>query len=527
MTEILDRETGAATAGPNGPTTTATTASQTATVGEHSVTAAQGSMDRRVKLVLLVLCAANFLVGIDFSILNIALPAIGTDLHLSEANLQWVATAFALPSGGLLLLLGRTGDVVGRRRVFLAGTALFTVASVLTMLAWDPAALLIGRALQGLGAAGVVPTGMALLTTSFAEGRARDRALGIAGSLMATGFTIGTLIGGVLTDLLNWRVTMVLPIVLGVFVLVATPFLIKESRNEHRTRLDVPGAVTVTGGLLALIYALTTAAQQGWTKPVVLGALIGGVLLLAAFVAVEARSSHPLVSLRVLRRRTVALGNLGGLLAFATGSAIVFIGMLFLQQVNGLSPIQAGLVFGWLGVLAAVSGTLAPRAIGRYGSRNVLVLGLLAQALGTVVIATMTRGDSVLVMLLGGSVWVYGNLQAVVGYNVTATSGLSNEEQGLATGLATTTQQVALTVGIPIMSAIASTRSGALERSGADAVTALVGGFHAAMWVDAAIALVGTGLLAAGLLRRSVRTVADQVAVADAVAHADSGVARG
>jgi MFS family permease len=153
-------------------------------------------MDGRAKLVLLVLCAANFLVGIDFSILNIALPAIGSDLHLGEANLQWVATAFALPSGGLLLLFGRTGDLIGRSRVFLAGIALFTAASLLTMLAWNPAALLAGRALQGLGAAGVVPTGMALLTTSFPEGRARDRALGIAGSLMATGFTVGTLLGG-------------------------------------------------------------------------------------------------------------------------------------------------------------------------------------------------------------------------------------------------------------------------------------------------------------------------------------------
>lgn len=459
-------------------------------------------LDGRAKLVLLVLCAANFLVGIDFSILNIALPAIGTDLHLGEANLQWVATAFALPSGGLLLLFGRTGDLIGRRRVFLAGVALFTLASVLTMLAWDPAALLVGRALQGVGAAGVVPTGMALLTTSFPEGHARDRALGIAGSVMATGFTVGTLLGGVLTDMLNWRFTMVLPIALGIFVLVATPLLVRESRNEHHSRLDLPGAATVTGGLLALIYALTTAAQEGWGRANVLGTLIAGVLLLTAFVAVEARSSHPLVSLTVLRRRTVALGNIGGLLAFATGSAIVFIGMLFLQQINGLSPLRAGLVFGWLGVVAAISGNVAPRVIGRYGSRPVLVAGLLAQGVGSVLIATMTRGDSVLILLIAGVIWVYGNLHAIVAFNVTATSGLSNEEQGLATGLATTTQQVALTVGIPILSAIASTRQNSLLHAGRSAQDALIGGFHLAMWVDAVILLLGTALVAAGLLRR-------------------------
>ncbi|HET9169404.1 MAG TPA: MFS transporter, partial [Actinospica sp.] len=467
-----------------------------------NTTASGGRLSGRAKLVLLVLCAANFLVGIDFSILNIALPAIGTDLHINEANLQWVATAFALPSGGLLLLLGRTGDLIGRRRVFLAGVALFTLASVLTMLAWDPASLLVGRALQGFGAAGVVPTGMALLTTSFAEGHARDRALGIAGSVMATGFTVGTLLGGVLTDLLNWRFTMVLPILLGLFVLVATPMLVAESRNEHHSRLDVPGAATVTGGLLALIYALTTAAQQGWGRPNVLVTLVLGVVLLAAFVAVEARSAHPLIDLKVLRRRTVSLGNVGGLLAFATGSASVFVGMLFLQQINGLSPLRAGLVFGWLGVVAAVSGNLAPRTIGRIGSRRVLVLGLLLQTVAFVPMALMSRGDSVLILLIAGSVCYYGNLHAVVGFNVTATSGLPNEEQGQATGLATTTQQVALTVGIPIVSAIASSRQSGLLRAGRSAHDALIGGFHLAMWADTAILLLGTLLLAAGLLRR-------------------------
>ena len=490
MTDTLD----------SASTTGSMTASSAATAA--STRASGDGLGGRAKLVLLVLCAANFLVGIDFSILNIALPAIGTDLHIGEANLQWVATAFALPSGGLLLLFGRTGDLIGRRRVFLAGVALFTAASVLTMLAWNPASLLTGRALQGFGAAGVVPTGMALLTTSFHEGRARDRALGIAGSVMATGFTVGTLLGGVLTDLLDWRFTMVLPIVLGVFVLIATPLLVAESRNEHHSRLDVPGAVTVTGGLLAVIYALTTAAQQGWGRPNVLVTLIAGVLLLAAFLAVEARSAHPLISLKVLRRPTVALGNAGGLLAFTMASSLVFVGMLFLQQINGLSPLRAGLVFGWLGVVAAISGNVAPRVIGRYGSRVVLTVGLLGQGIGTALVATMTRSDSVLILMVAGTLWVYFHMHGVVSFNVTATSGLPDEEQGQATGLATTTQQVALTVGIPIVSAIASTRENALLRAGRSAQDALLGGFHLALWVDAAIVLAGVALLAPGLLRR-------------------------
>ena len=463
---------------------------------------ADGRMDRRARLVLLILCTANFLVGIDFSILTIAVPAIGRDLGLGESSLQWVATAFALPSGGLLLLFGRLGDVVGRRRVFLAGMTLFTLASVLTALAWSPAALFTARALQGLGAAGVVPTGMALLTTSFPEGRARDKALGIAGSLMATGFTVGTLIGGVVTDLVGWRFTMVLPIVLGLLVVAGTPVLVRESRSTRRERLDLPGAVAVTGGLLALIYALSTAAQVGWGRPSVFGTLAAGVALLALFLLVEARSAQPLVSLRVLRRRTVAAGNLGGLLAFATATAASFLGELFLQQVNGLSPISTGLVFGWIGVVAAVSGNLAPRAIGRFGSGPVLVVGMFVQGLGTVVLATMTRGDSVLILLLGGSVWIYANLHAIVGYNVTATSGLANEEQGLATGLATTTQQVGLTIGIPIMSALAAAHANGALRAGRERVDALADGFRWALGADAAITVAGAALLGALLLRR-------------------------
>lgn len=483
-------------AGAAADATTATVAPITA-----EASAPTQRMSTRAKLVLFILCAANFLVGIDFSILNIALPAIGSDLHLGEADLQRVATAFALPSGGFLLLFGRTGDMVGRRRVFLTGIAVFTFASLLAGLAWNPAVLLVARALQGLGAAGVVPTGMALLTTSFAEGRARDRALGIAGSVMAIGFTAGNLVGGVLTSMLSWRYTMVIPVALGVVVLVGAPLLVPESRNEHRSKLDVPGAVTVTGGLLALIYALTTAAQQGWTRPNVLGTLVGGVLLLAAFLAVETRSAHPLVSLTVLRRRSVALGNLGGLTTFGTASALTFISMLFLQQVDGLSALRAGLVFGWVGAVSAVSGNVAPRMIGRFGSRRVLVAALLVQGLGSVPIALMNHGDSVLILLVAGTFWAYGHLHAVVGYNVTATSGLSNEEQGLATGLSTTTQQVALTVGIPILSAIASARQGVLRRSGQSAEAALVGGFHLALVVCAATTLLGAVLLGFGLLR--------------------------
>ncbi|HEU5332910.1 MAG TPA: MFS transporter [Actinocrinis sp.] len=487
-------------AAPAGAASNATASNATAPAASL---AAGIRMDARAKLVLFVLCAANFMVALDFSILNVALPSIGRDLGLSEANLQWVATAFSLPSGGLLLLLGRSGDLVGRRRVFLGGLGLFTAASLLAAFAWDPALLLAARALQGVGAAAIVPTGMALLTTSFPEGPQRDRALGISGSIMAFGFTIGVVIGGVLTQAFGWRSTMALNVVLGAAVLVAAPLLIGESRNPHHSRLDVPGAATVTGGLLAVIYALTTAAQAGWTRPDVVVTLVAGVLLMAAFIAIEARTAEPLVSLRVLRRRTVALGNLGGLSVFAMASSVVFLGTLFLQQVDGMKPTGSGLVFGYLGLVCAVAGTLAPRVIGRIGAPRVLVFGMIGQGAMTAVIATLDRGDATAVLLIAGTFWGAAHLPAIVAYGVTATSGLPDREQGLATGLATTAQQVGMTVGIPLISAIAAARAGGLARAGHSASDALAGGIRFGLGVDSAIVLVIAALLGVGLLRRS------------------------
>lgn len=209
---------------------------------------AGAGMTPRTKLILLLLCAAQFIIALDFSILNVALPVLGGDLGMGQADLQWAVTAFALPSGGFLLLSGRIADLFGRRRLFLIGLALFTAASVLAALAWSPAAFLAGRALQGLGAAVIVPTGMSLLTTTFTEGPQRERALGVSGTVLSLGFTIGMVLGGVLTDALGWRSTMGLLSVAGVAVLAIAPLVLTESRHPRRPRLDLPGAVTVTGG---------------------------------------------------------------------------------------------------------------------------------------------------------------------------------------------------------------------------------------------------------------------------------------
>ncbi|MFD4631917.1 MFS transporter, partial [Streptomyces sp. NPDC058473] len=308
-------------------------------------------LSSRDKLVLFVLCAAQFMVALDFSVLNVALPVLGADLGMSQSALQWAVTAFALPSGGFLLLFGRAGDLFGRRKLFLAGLALFGLASLLATFAWDPASFLAGRALQGVGAAAIVPTGMSLLTTTFPEGPQRDRALGISGTLLSLGFTVGMVLGGVLTDTLGWRSTMGLLTLFALIVLPLAPGLLPESRTPDRPRLDIPGAVTVTGGLLSLIYALSTAAERGFGGADVVVTLVAGVLLLAAFGYVESRAAAPLVSLPMLRRRTVAWGNLGGLVTFSMMSTVVFVLTLYLQEILHLSALRAGLVFGVQGVV--------------------------------------------------------------------------------------------------------------------------------------------------------------------------------
>jgi EmrB/QacA subfamily drug resistance transporter len=468
-----------------------------------SVTASR--MDRRAKLVLAVLCAAQFMIALDFSILNVALPTLGRDLHLAQANLQWAVTAFALPSGGFLLLFGRIADLYGRRRLFLSGLVIFTLASLAATLAPTAAVFLAARAVQGLGAAVIVPTGMSLLTTSFAEGPRRDRALGVMGTLMALGFTVGVVLGGVLTQGLGWRSTMALNVVMGVLVLVTAPLLLAESRNSDRPRLDIPGAITVTGGLLALIYALSTAAQSGWSRPQVIVLLVVAVVLLVAFFALESRSAHPLVALWVLRRRTVALGNLGGMTSFAMMSSVIFLCTLYLQNVLGYSPISSGLVFGVMGLAAALGGIVAPRFVGRVGARTVLAGGLLIQAAFTATLVGIGGSTGTVLILITGSAACFGHLGAIVSYGITATSGLADEEQGIATGLVTTAQQVGITVGIPFLSALASARANHLRASGHTFAQATLGGVRLGLGADAVAVLVAA-LLVTLFLRRPGRT---------------------
>ncbi|MFB8394717.1 MFS transporter [Streptomyces yangpuensis] len=462
---------------------------QTTTTGPHPAAPEDGRLSGRARLVLFVLCAAQFMVALDFSVLNVALPALGADLGMSRSALQWAVTAFALPSGGFLLLFGRIADLYGRKRLFLTGLAVFGAASVLATLAWDPVSFLTGRALQGLGAAVIVPTGMSLLTTTFPEGPQRDRALGISGTLMSLGFTVGMVLGGVMTDTLGWRSTMGLLAVTAVVVLVLAPGLLPESRTTERPRLDVPGAVTVTGGLLAVIYSLSTAAQRGFGDVDVWGTLVAGLVLLAVFVAVESRAAAPLVSLPMLKRRTVAWGNFGGLVTFSMMSTVVFVLTLYLQETLGLSSFRTGLVFGIQGLASVAAGAYASKVIGRFGARRTLVWSLVGQGVLGAALVGVGTGSGALLATAAVSLASMCHLGAIISYGVVVTSGVPDEQQGLATGLVTTTQQIGLTVGIPLLGVLATTQA------------TLFGGVRTVLALDAVIVLAAALLVAVGLGR--------------------------
>ncbi|MEV0488612.1 MFS transporter [Streptomyces atratus] len=474
-----------------------TTPSSTAEADATITASAQPGirMTRRQKLVLTLLLGAQFMIAVDFSILNVALPVVGKGLGFSLANLQWIATAFALAAAGFTLLLGRVADIVGRKRMFLGGMAVLGASSLLGGLATSPEVLLSARVLQGLATAAVTPAGLALLTTAFKEGPLRERALGLNGALMSAGFTAGAILGGLLTDLLSWRWAFFINAPVALLVLVLAPSVITDSRPTERPRLDIPGAVTVTGGLLALVHGLTQAGETGWTAPTTLAALLAGVALLVTFWFVEKRAATPLVPVRILKRRSVIWGNAAGLIAFVTETSLVFLLTLYLQEVLGYSPLATGLAFGVLGLGTVIGGTLGGRAAGRYGTRATIVTGGIVQAAATLALVALgTSGAWIWLLLAATFIGGIGNMLMIVGFMVTATSGLPDTEQGLATGLATMTQQVGITMGIPVMSAIAAARMTSLGDTGP---TGVLSGVTVAILVNSALVL--TGSLLAGM----------------------------
>ncbi|AWS48608.1 MFS transporter [Streptosporangium sp. 'caverna'] len=435
------------------------------------------------------------MLSVDFSILNVALPEVGQGIGLDLTMLPWIASAFALPAAGFTLLFGRLADLFGRRRLFLAGMALLVAASLLGGFATNPEMLLAARAFQGLSTAMSIPASLSLLTTTFEEGATRDRVLGLNGALLSGGFTIGALVGGALVSLLSWRSAFFINAPVSVIILALTPFLITESKVPDRIKLDMAGAITVTGGLLAAVYAII---EQS-----VLAGVIG-IVLLAAFWVIEVRAAAPLAPVRILKRPTVKWGNYAGLVVFSMETAMIFMMTLYLQNVLRFNPLVTGLIFGVPGLAAVLAGPVAGRLIGRYGYRKVLPTGLAIQSLATVpliFIGSDRLGLAVLIPAL--LISFFGHVTSIVAYTVTGTSGLPNAEQGLATGLTSMTQNVAITIGIPILSTIAATQASELN------------GIHLALTVDVIVTLVSVALIWIGLRPRT-----EQSAGASALAAA-------
>ncbi|MCX5207732.1 MFS transporter [Kitasatospora sp. NBC_00240] len=436
----------------------------------------------RERLILFLLLGAGFMLSVDFSILNVALPKVGEGVGLGLTGLPWIASAFALPAAGFTLLFGRLGDLFGRRRMFLSGAALLIGASFLGGFASNPQMLLTARVLQGFATAMATPASLALLTSTFAEGPVRDRILGLNGALLSAGFTVGALVGGSLVSLFSWRAAFFINIPVALVILVVTPYVIGESTLPERVKLDVPGAVTASGGLLAVVYAVIEGS---------IPAAVVGVLLLGAFWAIELRSPAPLAPVRILKRPTVKWGNYAGLVVFSMETAMIFLMTLYLQNVLHFSPLVTGLIFGVPGLAAVGAGVVAGRSIGRYGSRKVLAVGMTVQGLATLPLVFVGDARIALAVLIPALfIGFFGHVTSIVAYTVTGTSGLPNEEQGLATGLTSMTQQVAITVGIPILSSIAATRSAELT------------GIHLALSVNVAVTLVSVALIWFGLRPR-------------------------
>ncbi|MFF5502971.1 MFS transporter [Streptomyces roseolus] len=469
---------------------------------------ADGKMTRRQTMVLFLLLGAQFTLAVDFSIMNVAVPVIGRELHFSQENLQWIATTFALSAAGFSLLFGRIADLVGARKIFLAGLALLTVASLLGGLVDAAGPLLAARVAQGLATAMVTPAGLALLTTSFPEGPLRDRALGLNGAMLSAGFTCGAILGGLLTDVLSWRWGFFINVPIGVLLIVVAPMLLAKGEVRRGGKLDIPGAVTVSAGLIALVYGISAAGQYGWASPTTLVSLAAAVVLLIAFGLIELRAPEPLAPLRVLGLRSVTWGNIGGAATFIGFTAMIFLITLYLQDVLGYSAMATGLTFGVLGVGAFLGGVTAPRWIGALGgSSAVLVAGLVVQGLtvGALYFAGDDRGWLYAVLGLA-FLSSYAHVVAIVGFMVTATSGLPNEQQGLATGITTLTQQVSITIGIPIMSAIAVAQIRASGDSSVEAAT--LHGINVAILANGLI-LIAVGLLVALFVKRRAAAARD------------------
>ena len=446
---------------------------------------------------LALIVAAQFMVILDVAIVNVALPSIKTDLHFSQESLQWVITSYAILFGGALLLGGRLADLLGRRRLFVAGLAVFSVSSLLSGLAWSEESLIAFRALQGLGGALLAPAALSILMTTFAEGRERNIALGIWGAASGSGGAAGVLLGGVLTSYLHWSWIFFINVPVGALVIALTPWLLREHRLAMASRhFDLAGAASITAGLMLLVYALTRAAQDGWGSDATIALLSGAAALVAAFIAIELRSPAPLLPLRLFRLRTLAAANAAGVIVAAVGFSMFFLLTLYLQQVLHYSAVETGVAFVAITLSIVVFSNVAQTLVTRLGARRVLTAGLLLAATSLALLARLPAhghyfSDVFPALVVGG----IGMALSFVPMTIAGLAGVTPADAGVASGLINTSRQIGGAVGLAAVSTLAATYAGNYASSHpgvtASSGSALTHGFDVTFYVLMGLALVG------------------------------------
>jgi EmrB/QacA subfamily drug resistance transporter len=436
---------------------------------------------QRKWLALALLSVVQFMVVLDIAIVNVALPSIQVDLGFSQENLQWVISAYALVFGGFLLLGGRAADLLGRRRIFLLGVVVFTAASLLAGLAWSEASLITARALQGLGAAIITPAALSILSTTFAEGRDRNIALGVWGAVGGFGAAAGVLLGGILTDALSWEWIFFVNIPVGIASFALAPVLLTESRDARVKTFDVPGAVLVTGGLSLLVYAITEAGRDGWLAGQTLALFATSLALLAAFVGWELRHPEPLMRFGLLRTKTVSGANVAGFIMGTAMFSMFLMLTLYMQQVLGYSAMKTGVAYLAVAGTAILWSAVAAQLVTRIGVKPVLTVGMTMLTAGLVYFTQVSVGGSYLGDLLPGFLLIgVGIGFSFVPISIAALAGVQPAEAGLASGLINTSQQVGGALGIAALSTIATSQTSDAVASGAALDAALVDGFTAA-----------------------------------------------
>jgi EmrB/QacA subfamily drug resistance transporter len=464
----------------------------------------QQVLERRRWIALILLCVAQFVVVLDASIVNVALPSIGRALDFSRSNLPWVVNAYVLTFGGFLLLGGRMADLLGRRRVFMGGLVLFAFASLLGGLAQSDTWLIAARALQGLGAALLSPAALSIVTTTFRDGAERNKALGVWGAVAGSGGAAGVLLGGVLTEYVGWEWVLWVNVPIGLAAAAIAPMLLAESRSESATRsFDVAGAVSITASLSILVYALVDATSAGWGSTQTIGLLAASAALLAAFVVIELRSENPLVPFRIFRLRTLTGANVVGLMVGASLFSMFFFISLYMQQVLGYSAIKTGLSYLPLALTIIAAAGIASQLVTRVGYKPVLMTGMAFIAAGLIWFGQVSTDGGYLTDILGPSLLAAIGLGfSFVPVTIAAVAGVPERDAGLASGLINTSQQIGGALGLAVLATVANTRIDHVTAASGGGPHALTEGYQSAFLTGAGFAILGL-IAAFALIRRS------------------------